>query len=579
MFSPEDARNAVPRSRDSAPAEPADTSEVAAHEIRPGESLWRELELDAPGSDTQRKVSMASMDLPDANPFPPLRSADPAPAPVEQPASEQGPEEHAPEPRTEAEMRDVPLGTLIFRAGLLAEEQLEEALQEGMTSGKRLGEILVERGLIAEADLGRLLAGQKGLPFVELREAAPVADALSLLPEEKARLYGTLPIGFEHGRPVVAVADPTNDLVVENLRRALSQEPRLAVAARGDLMAAIERFYVRGQAPAVADAPAEDRAVEAVVETAPVAEPAPVPGPAQETAEPVEQPPAEETVTAAEPPPFARPLFTAAGEEAPVTAPAVELSVPMPAGELPSAAPEPSEPVAERVEVEPVAERVDVEPLAELPEFEPLADLPEFEPLAELPEFEPLAELPEFELLEVETVPVDPVAVEPAAEQQVDPSMPEAVSTGTVPLESLPVPSPPALEPAPEQVVEPVLHVVEEVDSQQSSNGRETDLDGKDEPTPVEGSAFLVFLRLTDGEKIEIGSFADSRRAREYARDVVRHLGSVGDGAWPFFHGRFLRPDTVVSVDIEERRGDQWLGSAVRTHWASRLDASPADPS
>ena len=64
-------------------------------------------------------------------------------------------------------MRGVPLGTLILREGLLAEEQLAHALQEGMRTGKRLGEVLVERGLIRDHDLSRLLAGQRGFPFVE----------------------------------------------------------------------------------------------------------------------------------------------------------------------------------------------------------------------------------------------------------------------------------------------------------------------------------------------------------------------------------------------------------------------------
>jgi type IV pilus assembly protein PilB len=72
-------------------------------------------------------------------------------------------------------MVDVPLGTLIFRAGLLGEEQLEDALREGMRTGRRLGEVLIERGLLQERDLGRLLAGQKGLPFVEVTAPCPCA--------------------------------------------------------------------------------------------------------------------------------------------------------------------------------------------------------------------------------------------------------------------------------------------------------------------------------------------------------------------------------------------------------------------
>ena len=56
------------------------------------------------------------------------------------------------------ERPDAPLGTLIFRAGLLPAETIENALEEGVKTGRRLGEILIERGLLQEEDLTRLLA-------------------------------------------------------------------------------------------------------------------------------------------------------------------------------------------------------------------------------------------------------------------------------------------------------------------------------------------------------------------------------------------------------------------------------------
>ena len=48
------------------------------------------------------------------------------------------------------ERPDAPLGTLIFRAGLLPAETIENALEEGVKTGRRLGEILIERGLLKE---------------------------------------------------------------------------------------------------------------------------------------------------------------------------------------------------------------------------------------------------------------------------------------------------------------------------------------------------------------------------------------------------------------------------------------------
>ena len=176
------------------------------------------------------------------------------PAPVEpqgQPAVAP-PVEAQSAPIPVSDMREVPLGTLIFREGLLTEEQLEEALQDGMQRGKRLGEVLLERGLVSENDLGRLLAGQKGLQFVQLDAATIDPAAVQLLSVEKARLHTVLPIGFQEGLPVVAVADPSNDLVIENVRRALNCEPRLVVAGREALNQQIELAYAAA-APVVAE--------------------------------------------------------------------------------------------------------------------------------------------------------------------------------------------------------------------------------------------------------------------------------------------------------------------------------------
>ena len=291
----------IPRTRDGAPNWAADTDPVGP--------VTPELALVDPGlprGQINHEVTMSSMQFGDAQepveaqpavPLQPFQPLVPAAAPAPGPAAPV-PVEPAPAVPV-ADMRDVPLGTLVFRAGLLPEEHLEEALQEGMKTGKRLGEILLERGWVSETDLGRLLAAQKGLPFVELDPSAIDATAPSLLPAEKARLHGALPIGFDGGVPVVAVADPSNDLVVENVRRALACEPVLVVAGRDALQRAISQTYGI-EAPAQTEPPP-------VVEqprAAPVAEQPVAPVVEQPVVQPVvEAPPAHvvEQVAAVEP--------------------------------------------------------------------------------------------------------------------------------------------------------------------------------------------------------------------------------------------------------------------------------------
>ena len=90
----------------------------------------------------------------------------------------------------ESDRPDAPLGTLLFCKGLVPEDEFRQALDDSIKEGRRLGEVLLERGLIEERELARILAGQKGLPFVELTEQNLDREAIRLLPEEKARLWG-----------------------------------------------------------------------------------------------------------------------------------------------------------------------------------------------------------------------------------------------------------------------------------------------------------------------------------------------------------------------------------------------------
>jgi Type II secretion system (T2SS), protein E, N-terminal domain len=417
----------------------------------------------------------------------------------------------------------VPLGTLIFRAGLLTEEQLEDALQEGVRTGKRLGEVLVESGLLGERDLGRLLADQKGLRFVELGSMSPDRAAIALLTAEKAHMFAALPIGFEDGIPLVAVADPSNELVTENLRRALGQDPRLVVASRSDLHAAIDRLH--------------GTEAEAQVETAPVAEPA---APAEPAAAP--QPPAVEPV---------------ALEPVALEPVAVEPLVGEPVALVAPEAPQP----------EPVA----VEPL--LPVVEPVESVPApIEPAPTPVEAEAEPAQPEsngYTTVAPAAVPSEPTPepvveqtplAEPVAQQAPEPEPePEAA-----PVELQPVPVAPVLAPVVAEVVEePTFsHVEEEQAAPVQSAGQEL-------PSAL---SYDVSLRLSDGERVPIGSFGEPEKAREYARDVVKHLADESEG-WPFFSGRFMRPDTILSVDIVPvGEPDRWLGSSIRSNWASRLN-------
>jgi hypothetical protein len=419
------------------------------------------------------------------------------------------------------ERPDAPLGTLIFRAGLLPAETIENALEEGVKTGRRLGEILIERGLLQEEDLTRLLAGQKGLPFVNLRTEPIDPEATRLLSEDQARLFSALPIRFEEGLPLVAVADPTNDVLNRNIREALGQDVRFVVAGRTDLNEVIGEAY-SGTLRAVAPAP------EPAIDVTPEPEPEPeldatplrvdtsVPPAAEEPSLPAYEPePQPEPEPEPEAAPDPEPVF-----EAPVPEPTFEAPVPEPTFEAPEPEPvfEEAAPVydaAPAVEAEP-----DPEPVRE-PVLEPTAT---FDTPAPATEFEPPA--PAYEALSTPE-PVAPLATELVAPQ----SLPETNGQAPHDLEDHLLPPEPAA-PVADSVPAEIAH---------------------EEPAPaaLNGSGFTVSVRLTSGERLTVSDCADIGEAKGYAKALTKQLGTTDPDDWPFVNGRFLKPDTIISVDIE----------------------------
>ena len=117
--------------------------------------------------------------------------------------------------------KDAPLGMLLSEAGLLGDVEIDIALKQARADGKRLGEVVVELGLVPPAEVVRLVAAQRGLPFVDVRMIPVDPAAARLLPVELARDNRALPVGFSRGLPVVAVADPTDDDAMHGARSVL----------------------------------------------------------------------------------------------------------------------------------------------------------------------------------------------------------------------------------------------------------------------------------------------------------------------------------------------------------------------
>ena len=171
-----------------------------------------------------------------------------------------------------------PLGSLLIDEGLLTEAQLDAAIVEQARSGKPLGRLLIEQGTISEAELVRTLARQVGLEFVDLSERTIDGSVAALVTESLARRYQAIPVGWEDGKLVVAMADPSNVFAVDDIRALAGAEVHTVVATASQIIETIEQFFrVDGEVDEVMQAATDEADEETdlaglseIVEDAPI---------------------------------------------------------------------------------------------------------------------------------------------------------------------------------------------------------------------------------------------------------------------------------------------------------------------
>jgi type IV pilus assembly protein PilB len=180
----------------------------------------------------------------------------------------------------EARVSDgTPLGALLIEEGLLTEAQLDAAMLEQAESGKTLGRLLIEQGTISEVELVRTLSRQVGLEFIDLNEYPIDASVSALVSEAVSRRYQAIPVGWEDGKLIVAMADPSNVFAVDDIRAIAGAEVHTVVATASQILETIERYSrVDGEVDEIMAAASEDAddaapdllSLSEVVEDAPI---------------------------------------------------------------------------------------------------------------------------------------------------------------------------------------------------------------------------------------------------------------------------------------------------------------------
>ncbi|HXY31110.1 MAG TPA: ATPase, T2SS/T4P/T4SS family [Gemmatimonadaceae bacterium] len=135
------------------------------------------------------------------------------------------------------------IGDLLIREGLITREALDRALQEQKSTGMRVGYNLVKLGFINEVELTRMLARQFRMPAVDLTNFEVDARIAKLIPAELAQRHLVLPLKREGRTLTVAMADPSDLGVIDDLKFITRYDIFPVIAGEYTLRNAVDKYY------------------------------------------------------------------------------------------------------------------------------------------------------------------------------------------------------------------------------------------------------------------------------------------------------------------------------------------------
>ncbi|MCX7627445.1 MAG: GspE/PulE family protein [Methylophilaceae bacterium] len=137
------------------------------------------------------------------------------------------------------------LGEILVQQGLLSNDQLNKALELQKATGKKLGRVFVEAGYVSERQISEAIARQLQVPFVDLKFFNVKPEVVRVLPEAQARRFRSLVLEDRGDSYLVGMVDPIDIFAYDELTRLLNKDITLAVVTESDVLMVIDRIYRR----------------------------------------------------------------------------------------------------------------------------------------------------------------------------------------------------------------------------------------------------------------------------------------------------------------------------------------------
>ncbi|MDP8224110.1 MAG: type IV-A pilus assembly ATPase PilB [Candidatus Lernaella stagnicola] len=135
------------------------------------------------------------------------------------------------------------LGEILVREDLISPEQLETALAEQKVSGGRLSYHLSRLGYLEESELADILSRQYNVPSINLSEFEIDPEVIKLISRDIVEKYKVIPISKADNSLIVAMADPSNIIAIDDIKFLTGYNIEAVVATEDSIMAAIDKYY------------------------------------------------------------------------------------------------------------------------------------------------------------------------------------------------------------------------------------------------------------------------------------------------------------------------------------------------
>jgi type IV pilus assembly protein PilB len=135
------------------------------------------------------------------------------------------------------------IGEVVVDLGLADQETVDDAISAGRSEGRPTGVVLVERGILRQDQLARVVAERFGLDFVDLSVYDLDMGAVNLIGVQAAKRYQAVPVGYtDDGAVLLAMANPTNVLTIDDVGMMTGRRIRPAAASVEDLNLLLARL-------------------------------------------------------------------------------------------------------------------------------------------------------------------------------------------------------------------------------------------------------------------------------------------------------------------------------------------------